>query len=92
MVAYQAESSLLTLIRPHYARHRHEGRSLVANALARKGDLAVQNGHLWVTLEPMASPNRTQAVARLCDQLNTTDTRYPGTDLIMRYTIQQQKM
>jgi len=50
MVAYQAESSLLQLIRPYYARHRDEGRSLVASALALKGDLAVRGGQLWVTL------------------------------------------
>ena len=89
MVAYQAESSLLQLIRPYYARHKDEGRSLVASALALKGDLAVRDGYLLVTLEPMASPNRTRAVAKLCEQLNATDTRYPGTELVMCYVIQQ---
>jgi len=92
MVAYQAESSLLQLIRPHYKRHKDEGRSLVSSALALKGDLAVRDGQLCVTLEPMASPNRTRAVARLCEQLNDTDTLYPGTELVMRYTIREHKV
>jgi len=92
MVAYQAESSLLQLIRPYYARHKDEGRSLVASALALKGDLAVRDGHLLVTLEPMASPNRTRAVAKLCEQLNATGTRYPGTELVMRYAVRVQKV
>ena len=92
MVAYQVESSLLQLIRPHYARHKDEGRSLVTSALALKGDLAVRDGTLWVMLEPMASPNRTRAVARLCEQLNDTRTRYPGTALVMHYAIQEQKV
>lgn len=89
MVAYQAETALLHMLRPHYARHEDEGRSLVASALALKGDLEVHEGQLRVTLEPMASPNRTRALAAVCQQLNETDTRYPGTSLVMRYAVRE---
>lgn len=64
----------------------------MASALALKGDLDVRDGQLWVTLEPMASPNRTRAVAKLCDQLNATAARYPGTELVMRYAILGQEV
>jgi hypothetical protein len=30
---------------------------------------------------------RTQALAALCDQLNQTQTCYPGTDLALRYEV-----
>ena len=78
--------------KPAGAHPRPPPRRRPSNALARKGDMVVQDGHLWVTLEPMTSPNRTQPVARLCDQLNATDTRCPGTNLNMRYTIQLPEM
>jgi prepilin-type processing-associated H-X9-DG protein len=89
MVAYQAETALLHLLRPHYARHEDEGRSFVASTLALKGDLEVQDGQLRLTLEPMASPNRTRALAAVCEQLNETETRYPGTALVMRYAVRE---
>ena len=40
-----------------------------------------------VRLEPLSAPRRTRALAALCDQLNTTETRYPGTSLILRYQV-----
>ena len=38
-------------------------------------------------LEPLSAPRRTRALAALCDQLNTTRTRYPGTNLVLHYEI-----
>jgi hypothetical protein len=51
------------------------------------GDIAVGPGELRLTLEPAASPNRTKAIARLCDELNATEAVYPGTRLRLRYAI-----
>jgi len=88
-VAYQAETALLRLIRPHYSRHEDEGRKLLASAMHLSGDIEVGTGELRITLEPAASPNRTRAIARLCDELNATQSFYPGTRLRLRYTIQE---
>jgi prepilin-type processing-associated H-X9-DG protein len=88
-VAYQAETALLRLIRPHYRRHEDEGRKLLASAMQLSGDIAVGPGELRITLEPAASPNRTQAIARLCDELNATQIFYPGTRLRLRYAIRE---
>lgn len=88
-VAYQAETALLRLIRPHYRRHEDEGRKLLASAMQLSGDIAVGTGELRITLEPAASPNRTQAIARLCDELNATQIFYPGTRLRLRYAIRE---
>ncbi len=39
MVAYQAESNLLALVRPHYARADQEGRTLISSALQSSADI-----------------------------------------------------
>ena len=88
-VAYQAETALLRLIRPHYSRHEDEGRKLLASAMQLSGDIEVGTGELRITLEPAASPNRTRALARLCDELNATQIFYPGTRLRLRYAIRE---
>jgi prepilin-type processing-associated H-X9-DG protein len=88
-VAYQAETALLRLIRPHYSRHEDEGRKLLASAMQLSGAIEVGTGELRITLEHAASPNRTRAIARLCDELNATHSFYPGTRLRLRYAIRE---
>jgi hypothetical protein len=85
MVAYQAESDLLALLRPHYARADDEGRTLITTALQSPADLEVRDGELCVTLAPLSSAHRDRALASLCDALNEMNVRFPGTDLRMRF-------
>jgi transposase len=87
MVAYQAEGDLLRLLAPHYKRAEQEGRTLVHSALAAAGDIEVTNAELLVSIDPLSSPHKTQALAALCEQLNATATRFPGTHLRMRFAI-----
>ena len=44
---------------------------------------------LRVTLAPQSSPHRTRAIAALCEELNRTSTRFPGTRLTLRFAIHQ---
>ena len=87
MVAYQAESDLLALVRPRYARADQEGRTLIQNALATTAELRVEAGELRVTLDPLSSPHRTRAIKALCDALNRVEVCFPGTDLLLRYAV-----
>jgi hypothetical protein len=87
MVAYQAESDLLRLVTPHYRRTEDEGRTLIQNALATAGDIEVTNTELSVLLEPLSSPHRTHALAALCEHLNATQTKFPGSNLRLRFDV-----
>jgi len=89
MVAYQAESDLVRLIAPHYRRADQEGRTLLQSALASATDLQVTETELTVTLAPQSSPHRTRAIAALCEQLNETDTLFPGSRLRLRYAVRE---
>jgi hypothetical protein len=89
IAAYQAESALVRLVRPHYSRVDDEGRKLIASAFDLAGDLDVVDSELRVTLEPAASPHRTRAIAAICTELNATETCYPGTKLRLRFAIRE---
>lgn len=85
MVAYQAESDLVRRIRPFYRRSEQEGRTLIQSALSSAGDIDVEGEELRVTLAPLSSAHRSRAVEALCEDLNRTAARFPGTRLTMRF-------
>ena len=87
MVAYQIESDLLNLLRPHYARVEDEGRTLIQAALQSSASIEPTDDELQVTLSPLSSPHRSKAVAALCEVLNKTPTRFPGSNLRLCYTV-----
>ncbi len=89
MVAYQAESDLLRLVAPHYRRAGQEGRTLLQAALASAADLEVTQTELRVTLAAQSSPHRTRAIAALCQELNQTETTFPGSRLRLHYAIRE---
>ena len=74
MVAYQAESDLLALLRPHYARADQEGRTLLHELFATAGDIRVCDSELHITLTPLSSPHRTA-------------TLFPGSRLRIRFAL-----
>jgi len=85
MVAYQAESDLIALLRPHYARVDQEGRTLLHELFATAGDIHVADGELKLILAPLSSPHRTHAAQALCEILDKTATIFPGSRLRMRF-------
>jgi hypothetical protein len=87
MVAYQAESDLVRLAAPHYARSLQEGRTLLHAAMASPADLSVDDGLLNVTIAPQSSPHRSAAIQALCQELNETNSVFPGTDLRLRFAV-----
>ena len=87
MVAYQAESDLLALLRPHYERADEEGRTLVTTALQSAADIEVARKKLRITLAPLSSPHRTQAIASMCEALNRMEMFFPGTQLRMQFGV-----
>ena len=87
MIAYQAESDLVQLVRPHYRRADQEGRTLIQNALASAADLEVTHHELRVRLHPLSSPHRSRAIAALCDELNRSPTLFPGSLLRLHFSI-----
>lgn len=87
MVAYQIEGSLVELLRPYYPRTEDEGRTLVQTALRSSARIEPTEEQLRVTLAPLSSPHRSQAIASVCDELNKMTTTFPGTKLQLRFGV-----
>jgi transposase len=87
MVAYQAESDLVALLRPHYARVDQEGRTLLHELFVTAGDMRVSDSELNITLAPLSSPHRTHTAQALCELLDKTATIFPGSHLRIRFAM-----
>ena len=89
MAAYNAETILARALDGAYARAGEEAYALIREALTTSGDIIPADGTLSIRLDPLSAPRRTRALAGLCDELNTTKTRYPGTKLTLRYMVKE---
>ena len=87
MAAFNAEATLARALNGHYARAADEAYAVIREALAGSGDIQPADGQLRVRLDPLTAPRRTRALAALCQQLNASGTRYPGTDLVLQYEV-----
>lgn len=92
MIAYQAETALLNLLRPHYWRADEEGRKLLATCFQNSGVLERKDNKLIVTFDPLNSPHRTKALAHLCRELNECEAKYPGTEIVLEYRVRDENV
>lgn len=87
MLAYQTETALVDLLRPHYRRTEDEGRTVIASALQSAAELVPTQGELLVRLTAQSSPHRTQATRGVCEELNKIGACFPGSSLRLRYEV-----
>ncbi|MCU6479913.1 putative transposase [Arthrobacter sp. A2-55] len=90
MAAYNTAMTIAREIRTNtgYKRAGDEAHALMRQAFHSSGDIdPTEPGFLTIRLDPLPTQAKTQAVAELCDHLTTTQTRYPGTELILRYEV-----
>jgi len=60
-------------------------RTLVA--VKSRGLTRTCDGVLTIRLDPLPTQRATTAIAQLCEHLTATQTRYPGTNLTLRYEV-----
>lgn len=87
MAAFNTETTLARALHGSYARAEDEAYALIREALTTSGDIIPGQDTLTIRLDPLSAPRRTRAIAAICDQLNATQTTYPGTQLTLRYEI-----
>ncbi|HET7386942.1 MAG TPA: hypothetical protein VFJ19_09805 [Nocardioidaceae bacterium] len=95
IAAFNTTTALARDLRIHtgYARAGDEAYALIRQVLTHPGDIDpdVENQTLTVRLDPLPTGRATRAVAELCEHLTDTQTRYPGTDLVLRYQIKSRR-
>jgi len=92
IAAFNTATTLARDIRVHtgYARANHEAHTLIRQAMTSSGDIDPGDGILTIRLDPLPTRRATTAIAELCEHLTATKTRYPGTNLTLRYEIKTQ--
>ncbi|MEO7069707.1 MAG: putative transposase [Nostocoides sp.] len=91
MSAFNIMNDLARAVRVYtgYARADDEAHTLARQALTGSGDIDPRDGFLTVRLDPLPTRRATTAVAELCEHLTATKTRYPGTNLVLRYEVKK---
>ena len=82
MVAYRAETAMANSLKEHMSRPE-EARSLLRALYNTEADLLPdhEQGTLTVQLHHMTNHSSDRAIQKLCDELNETETCFPGTNL-----------
>ena len=88
MIAYRSETAMANLLRETIARP-DEVRSLLRSLYSSEADLIPdhQQGTLTVQLHHLANHSYDKPIQKLCDELNTTETIFPRTNLRLVFTL-----
>jgi hypothetical protein len=88
MIAYRAETAMATIVREKL-RRRHDARSLLRAVYATEADLIPDEnaGTLTVSLHQLANRMSSEVLRHLCEELNATMTRFPGTSMRLVYEL-----
>lgn len=88
ITAYRAETAMVNVLRKHLAR-QDDGRALLQDLYKHDADLVPDSaaGTLTVRVHHFTNPQATRAIQAVLDELNATETNYPGTSLTMRFEL-----
>jgi hypothetical protein len=88
MIAYRAETAMAHIVRQKMTRH-DDARSLLRAVYSTEIDMIPdeQAKTLTIRLHPLANTSSDEAVRHLCDEINATETLFPGTDLRLIYEL-----
>ncbi len=88
LIAYRAETALVSIVRETLARH-DDGRVLIQDLCRSEADILPEpdKGILKVVIHAMATPRLNRAIAHLLENLNEAQFNYPGTNLRLVYTL-----
>lgn len=87
MLAYRAETSLYNILKEFFKGSQKDGRMLLKEIFSNDADLIPDYNlnTLTIVLHSMSTPRANNAVIKLCDFLNQTETVYPYTNMKMTF-------
>ncbi len=88
MICYRAETCLLNLIAPFFARNNDEGRVFLKNVFQQPADIIPDKKRriMNVKFHTMSTPRANRALKQLCDVMNQELYVYPGTSTTLVFT------
>lgn len=89
IICYRAETSCANILASNFQKHINEKRALVKSIINSHADIIpdYNNNQLTVKIYSQANPRANTAIENLITLLNETQTKYPGTNLVLNYKI-----
>lgn len=87
MICYRAETAMAETIAPYFYKEKNEKRMLIKQLFNTPADITVNQEEqtLTITIASLSAPRYNEAIKKLCEQLNETETIFPGTNLRLIY-------
>ena len=88
MIAYRAETAMAGIVRETMSRH-NDARNLLQAIYATEADIVPDKaaGTLTVRLHQLANRSSSETIRQLCNELNATMTKFPGTNMLLIYEL-----
>ena len=87
ITAWHIETQLVKIIAKYYNKTNQDGRSTIVSMLKSAGALQVRGNDLNITLEAQATPQKTEILRYLCEELNTRHAKFPGSELNLKFDV-----
>lgn len=87
MICYRAETAMANMLNETYKKAENEKRAFIKEIIYTAADIKpdLQNQQLIVNLHSLGTPMKNELVAKICQELNQTETVFPGTNLTLIY-------
>ena len=89
MTAYHIEGKLAAILKHYWRGINGNERGILDGFLQSTGAIKIKAKILQITLEKQATPERTQMLKRLCEDITGMAACYPGTNLRMVFNVQR---
>ena len=88
MIAYRSETALVNILREFIVK-KDEARALIRQLFTTDADIIVnkENLTLNVNIHNMTNPRDNENIQKICNVLNESETKYPGTNLKMIFNL-----
>lgn len=89
MICYRAETSCANLLSKDFKKSINEKRALVKSIINSHADIIpdYSTNQLTIKIYSQANPRMNLAIEKVMETLNETETKYPGTNLVLNYKI-----
>lgn len=89
MICYRAETSFSILLASNYKKKTEEMRALTKSLIRTKANIIPNNDAETLTVElySLSNPRDNRAAEQICQILNDTETKFPGTNMQLIYKI-----
>jgi hypothetical protein len=87
MICYRAETAMAETVSPYFYKEKNEKRMLIKQLFNTPADITTNEEEqtLTITIGSLSAPRYNEAIGKLCEILNETETIFPGTNLRLIY-------